>query len=140
MPGLHFHSLCTTYSTARAKSSHWFMFKGVQSRREFSFIAHGKKNKRKKNKSRDLHNFAQDGESSHRKVSGTASMVQFGLDILFPFLLFFFLGYEFGFYEKNKINAINTQHHKLYGSLRGNAFCMITDAVTRRWLRRKAPL
>lgn len=107
-----------------AVGSHWFMFEGVQSRRDFSFIAHEKK-KKKKNRSRDLHNVGEVAPASfHRKVSGTSSVVPFRLDsFFFPLIFFFFLKIWMQFYEtnNNEINGLNRRDHKLCRCLGENA-------------------
>lgn len=63
----------------RAEGSHWFVFEGVQSRLDFSFIAHEKKRKKKSQKL-DLHNFAKVEEAPNTKFN-------LGWTFFSPFLL-----------------------------------------------------
>lgn len=103
------------------------MFEGVQSRRDFSFIAHEKKKKKKKkeNRSRDLHNVGEVAPASfHRKVSGTSSVVHFRLDFSFPlisFLFFLKIWIQFNETNHNEINGLNGRDHKLCRPLGENA-------------------
>lgn len=111
-----------------AVGSHWFMFEGVQSRRNFSFIAHENKKKKKKNWSRDLHNVGEEGGSGScllpppsKSLEPTAWLTS-GLTFSDSILIFLFLkDMNSAFWKKKEINCLNRQDHKLRRSLGENA-------------------